>query len=294
MECAAGYERETLLSGVRCREILESDFDAVVELLTEGFSHERDRRFWRSALTRLAGHQTPEGFPRFGHVLDHGGALVGVVLQIFTRMPGTEPVRCSMSSWYVAPKFRMYASLLISRALRPAATYMNATPVPHTWPVLEAQGYTRYCNGRVLTALWLARRTEAAAVLPFADDMPACGHLTAADIAVLRDHAAYGCLSLVCVAAGRRYPFVFMVRRHGPFGIASLVYARADAPVSRFAGALGRHLARRGIFLAGLDADGPLPGLPGRYFADRPKYFKGPDRPRIGDHAYSERVLFGS
>ena len=85
-----------------------------------------------------------------------------------------------------------------------------------------------------------------------------------------------------------------MLRRLAGLGRANLVYCCADAPPQRFAAAIGRHLLRHGILLVGLDADAPLPGIPGRYFANRPKFFKGPDRPRLGAQAYSERVLFGS
>ncbi len=280
---------------VRCREIASTDLEAVINLLTQGFSHERNRQFWQTAIARLAEHRPPPGFPRFGHLLDLGGKLVGVILQIFAQPPGSDAVRCSMSSWYVVPEFRMYAALMVSRALRPAATYVNATAAPHTWPLLEAQGYVRYCNGRMLAPLWMSRGSEAARVLPFTEGTTPDGHLTAADITVLRDHAAYGCLSVLCEASGRRYPFVFQLRRRlGVAGRAGLIYCRPDAQVPRFAGALGRYLARRGFPVVGLDADGPIPGVPGLYLNGRPRFFKGPDRPRIGDHAYSERAMFGT
>ena len=42
-----------------------------------------------------------------------------------------------------------------------------------------------------------------------------------------------------------------------------------------------------------IDAVGPMPGLPGFYLPGRPKYFKGPERPRLGDLAYTEAALFG-
>lgn len=280
---------------VRCREIASADLEGVIDLLNQGFGQERDRQFWQTAVARLAEHRPPPGFPRFGHLLDQGGTLVGVILQIFAQPPGCATVRCSMSSWYVAPAFRMYASLMISRALRPAATYVNTTPAPHTWPVLEAQGYVRYCSGRMLAPLWMSRGSEKARVLRFAEDMTPDASLDAGDIQVLRDHAAYGCLSLVCEASGRRYPFVFQLRRRfGVAGRAGLIYCRPDAQVPRFAGALGRYLARRGFPLVGLDADGPILDVPGVYFDNRPKFFKGPDRPRLGDHAYSERAMFGA
>ena len=61
-----------------------------------------------------------------------------------------------------------------------------------------------------------------------------------------------------------------------------------------FAGPIGRYLLWRAwpIFLA--DANGPTPGLVGRYFAEYgPKYFKGPLQPRLGDLAYTELTILG-
>ncbi len=284
---------------LRCRKIVTEDLGAVIALLTPAFDYERDRMFWERAMDRLSRHATPPGYPRYGYVLDHGGEVVGVVLQIFSQVPGTSQmrgsgVRCSMSSWFVLPAFRAYASLLVSRALRHPATYTNDSPGPPTWPLLEAQGYARYCDGRVLTPLWLVQGSEAARVSPFTEGMAPDAHLTAGHIAVLRDHAAYGCISLVCEAAGRRHPFVFLPRRRlGVVNVARLVYCTAEATVPRFAAALGRHLARRGFPLAALDANGPLPGVPGLYSGNHPKFFRGPDRPRTDDHAYSERAMFG-
>lgn len=281
-------------TALRCREIAAADIKSVVDLLTSGFSHERDRQFWERAMDRLSGHPTPPGFPRYGYLLDNAGEAVGVVLQIFSRVSGSGHVRCSMSSWYVMPAYRVYGSLLVFRALRHAATYTNATPALSTLPLLKAQGYVQYCSGRVLAPLWLSRGSEAARVLPFAEGLALDEHLTAADIALLRDHAAYGCVSLLCEADGRYYPFVFALRRRlGMIGMAELVYCSAEAAVPRFAGALGRYLARRGFPLMVLDADGPLPGVPSLYTDNRPKYFRGPDRPRVGDDAYSERAMFG-
>lgn len=278
---------------IRCREIATADCEAVIDLLNNGFDQQRDRPFWEQAMRCLAAHPTPPGYPRFGHMLTHEGTLVGAILQIFTRMPGQNGVRCSLSSWYVVPEYRPFAALLISRALRPAATYVNASPRPHTWPILEAQGYTRFCSGRLLTPLWLSRGAEAARVLPVraSDALVPDQHLRADDITLLRDHAGYGCISLLCAAGWRRYPFVFAVRRK-TMGMARLIYCSPDAPVERFAGAIGRYLARRGIVLVALDAEGPIPGLVGRY-VERPKYCKGPDRPRAaGDNAYSEQAMF--
>jgi hypothetical protein len=57
---------------------------------------------------------------------------------------------------------------------------------------------------------------------------------------------------------------------------------------------IGRFLPVRGHPLVLIDANGPIPGLVGKYAgAKMPKYFKGPDRPRLGDLAYTETAMFG-
>jgi hypothetical protein len=53
-------------------------------------------------------------------------------------------------------------------------------------------------------------------------------------------------------------------------------------------------LAWRGRPFVVIDANGPIAGLTGRYFADTmPKFYRGPVRPRLGDLAYTETALFG-
>jgi len=43
-----------------------------------------------------------------------------------------------------------------------------------------------------------------------------------------------------------------------------------------------------------IDANAPIPGLVGRYCGgNMPKYFKGPQRPRLGDLAYTENAVMG-
>jgi hypothetical protein len=73
-----------------------------------------------------------------------------------------------------------------------------------------------------------------------------------------------------------------------------LIYCRDIADFVRFAAPLGRFLALRGEFLLMLDANGPIPGLVGRFFRDKmPKYFKGQQQPRLGDLAYTEIAVLG-
>ncbi len=289
-------------SRIRSRQILCSDLDNIASLFAKGFPAQPERSFWASILQRLSKHSTPPGFPQYGYVLDKDGAIVGAILLIFSRVltEGKAGIRCSVSSWYVEPPFRMYASLLISHALRnTGATYSNVTPAAHTLPMLEAQGYERYCSGQwfCLPALCLrslgCRITSATPNLHPDDDLPS------SEVELLLDHASYGCMSLVCTSRGRRYPFVFTARRTASRRVARalpfvhLLYCRGLEDFARFAGPLGRFLLGHGIPLVTVDSDGPIRGVPGTYRASWPKYFKGPDRPRFGDLAYSEIAMFG-
>ncbi len=282
---------------IRCREILTGDIDAIVNLLTRGFRHHRRTRdFWVRALRRLSEHPTPPGFPKYGYLLDCNGAPVGVILPIFSSIPvnGATRIRCNVSSWYVEPAFRGYATMLVSLALKHKhVTYFNISPVRHTLPILEAQGYVRYCAGRFVSVPAFSAWSYGSRVKAVAPDICPDEDLPSSEIELLLAHANYGCMSLTCSSANRRYPFVFLPRRFGLVPFAYLAYCRDLKDFVRFAGPLGRFLARRGFPLVVLDTNGPVRGLIGTYSASSPKYCKGPDQPRLGDLAYSERAMFG-
>jgi hypothetical protein len=281
---------------VRRREILPSDIDRVVDLLTIGFP-DRKRDFWERALARLAEHEPPPGYPRYGYLLEHGETPVGITLMVYSKaiVDGRLRVRCSMSSWHVQPAFSIYGGQLTSRVFQQKeVTFVNATPDPRTFALLEAMGYKRYCNGRFAAVPVLSASVRGVRVQVAARDMSGDGDLSAFETRLLLDHRDYGCISVTCSAAGRRHPFVFQPRRKfGLVPFAFLVYCRDLEDFVRLAGPLGRFLAMRGIPLVVLDANGPVAGLVGRYLSDHPKFFRGPDQPRLGDLAYSERVMFG-
>ena len=72
-----------------------------------------------------------------------------------------------------------------------------------------------------------------------------------------------------------------------------LVYCRDISDYVHFAESLGSFLALRRRPFVIIDSNGPIPGLRGRYFENKaPKYFKGPNPPRLGDLAYTELPLF--
>jgi hypothetical protein len=283
--------------GVRCRQITEGDIDAVVTLLVGGF-RKPSRQFWVGAFERLRKREPPPSFPKYGYLLESNGAAVGALLLICAAMHTSTAtdIRCNSSSWYVKPQFRTYAALLVSRAPQHKdVTYVNVSPAPHTLPILEAQGFSRYCDG-VFIALPLLSRflgSESAKVLSASEQPEAAFDPRYQNL--LRDHAAFGCTSVWCTTSEGAYPFVFrrrLIKRVIP--CQQLIYCRDVADVVRFAAPLGRFFALRGAFLVMIDANAPIPGLVGNFFRNKmPKYFKGPQQPRLGDLAYTEIPMFG-
>jgi hypothetical protein len=291
---------------IRCRRIAQADADNVVALLTRGFAPRRTRRFWEHVIARLARRAGPASpsaeapsaeAPGYGYLLENDGAVVGAILQIFSTAAAVDqkPItRCNVSSWYVEPAFRSYAPLLVSQALkRKDVTYLNISSIPHTRPILEAQGYVRYSNGVFATLPCLSRAGTPARIIA-ADTQPRAP-FEAHERELLRDHAAEGCMSLWCETPEGAVPFVFRKRRVKRLvSCAQLIYCRDIADFVRFARPLGQYLAWRRHPLVILDANGPVHGLIGRYFDETmPRYFKGPTPPRLGDLSYTETAFFG-
>ncbi len=274
-----------------------ADRDAVADLLSTGFGFRRSHAFWIHVLDVLEHNPAPPGVPTYGHVLESDGRPVGVVLLIFSQ-PGTDGdgIRCNMSSWYVEPAFRSYASFLVAQARRfKPATYLNISPAPNTLPIMDAQGWTKYASG-LFVAVPAFQRTAIAAdarLVPHGGEPG--GTCAPFERDLLTRHAAYGCICFWCVAGGRAFPFVFRRRFiKGVLPIAQLVYCGDVADVAKFPGLIGRHLLARACAVVMIDANGPVAGLIGSYIDGmKPKYFKGPTRPRLGDLAYTEAALFG-
>jgi hypothetical protein len=282
---------------IRCRQITENDIAAVTALLARGF-RSRDIQFWQWALERLGKHAPPPGLPKYGYLLESDGIPVGTLLLICSMMRTGDGLatRCNLSSWYVEPDFRSYAPLLVSRALaHKDVTYLNVSPAPHTWPIIEAQGFLRYCDGVFVALPALNGLFSSAAVRVFdAHTLPSVA-FDQSEQDILLQHAALGCVSLWCATPERAYPFVFRPRRvKNVIPCAQLIYCRDVADFVRFAGPLGRYLARRRKPFVIVDANAPVPGLIGVYCrGSMPKYFRGPQRPRLGDLAYTEYAVMG-
>jgi hypothetical protein len=286
---------------LRCREIADTDIDAVAELLTRGFVG-RSREYWLQGLRRQAAREVPKGYPRFGYMLDNDGTAVGVLLLLYSsRMSGSETtIHCNLSSWYVDPAFRNYAPLLAKIAQKnKEVTYLNISPATWTWPIIETQGFNSYCSGLFFSIPALSRVKPGTTNETISPDTRSIEGLSEAEVELLTRHARYGCLSLLCrTANGGPFPFILLPMRIRRGWIAppamQLVYCRDIACFVECAGTIGRALIRHGKISVILDSNGPVPGLVGVYSSARGrKYFKGPHRPRLADLTDTELVLYG-
>jgi hypothetical protein len=279
---------------IRTREITEADIDAMSEFLGQGIGY--PAKAYLQIFNILKDHDTPEGFPKFGYLLEANGSIAGGIILIFSSTPGDDgqAIRCHVTGWYVDPTYRSFASMFSQRALKHKnVTYMNLSARPATRPIIEAQGFTKFARGQFAAVPLLnslSGRSEGKAV---AIDAAPEGSYAPFERDLLSSHQAYGCIAFWCLAAGRAYPFVFQprfIKRVIPG--AQLIYCRDMSDLVRFAASIGRHLALHGRFLISIDSNEAVKGLPGKYFdGAQPKWYRGL-KPRLGDLAYTLPAMF--
>lgn len=119
--------------------------------------------------------------------------------------------------------------------------------------------------------------------------------LEAPERRLLEAQAGYGCIAICCKASDRIRPFVFVPRLiKGIVPCAQLAYCRNLTDLVEVAGSVGRYLLRLGRPFVLIDANGPIPGIPGKYFPGvMPKYYKGAETPVLGDLTETEITVFG-
>lgn len=265
---------------LRCRPIADTDLDGLADFLARGFPR-TTRSYWTAGFTRWQMLPMIEGMPRYGYVLDDGQAIVGTILLISSRRGGQ--IVANLSSWYVEEKWRAHSALLVSLAAKlKHVTYLNASPAPHTWATLEAQGFVRYNSGRSIH-IALPGRGRVHAEIP--NGLP--------EAQLLRDHRALGLTVVTVERDGLLSPFVFKPRRldRPPMPVLDTLYCRNAGELRRCGPALARHFLPRGRL--GFLIDGHIGGLSHYVEGKEPRYFKGPYRPILGDLAYTEKAIFG-
>ena len=285
-------------TNIRARQIADADVEDVINVLTRGFAADRSRKFWVDMLRCLSERPVPEGYPRYGFLMESNGAVVGVIILIFSTVwvNGAAKIRGNVSSWYVDPAFRSYAPMLASQAPKyKNATILNISASPHTHLMVKAWRFTRYSNGLFAAIPALSRAPDDASVRIIAAREEPNAPYDPHDRDLLHEHEDFGCKGLWCVTQQEAHPFLFRMRhvKH-ILPTAQLIYCRSIEDFVRFARPIGWHLARSACFFTLLDANGPIPGLIGKYYDDKyPKFFLGPDPPRMGDLAYTETAMFG-
>ncbi|MFJ6321326.1 MULTISPECIES: hypothetical protein [unclassified Rhizobium] len=284
--------------GLACRPIEDSDWEGIIECLGRNFPT-RPRSYWERAVARMEKRPVVPDLPKYGFVLDMSGRIVGVLLALYFLHQGQEgdEIRCNLSSWSVDPEYRAFAGKMVIAVLRKKnVTYINVSPAPGTEKVNEALGFRRYSEGQLGFFPLLSSARRGYRVLEARSDLPEMSMLSQGDRDILLQHASLDCLSLICVGEGKAFPFVFKTRRvfHGMVPCAQVIYCRSQEELSQCAGVLGRYLLRKGALLCVVDANGPVRGLTGRYFAGSgAKYFRGPKPPPLGDLTFTEVVIFG-
>jgi hypothetical protein len=267
---------------VRCRQIAPSDLGVLAGLLAHGFPRS-DHQTWATGFARIAALPEVEGMPRFGYVLESESGITGVLLLISSQRRDGRII-ANLSSWYVEPNWRTHSTLLVAMATKQKhVIYLNASPAPHTWRTLQAQGFHPFNFGRsaAFPTLTLGGG-HVSAIVP--GDLP--------ERELLLSHSALGCLSLVCEKDGVVSPFVFKPRRldRPPVRMMELIYCRSTGDFARCGAALGRHLLKQGAL--GVILDGKITGMPSHYASGKePRYFKGPEAPTLNDLAFTEIVI---
>lgn len=285
---------------IRCRQITKADLAAVIALLVEGFPR-RKTTYWQAGLERMVLRKIPENAPQFGYCLDADGILVGVILMIASDRlaDGMRANFTNLASWYVKPDYRAFAHQLAAMALKDrTVSYINITAAPSTWHVVEKQGYRKYCNGLFFAFAALTRPYPSVKIHDFATVNARPDIRAMTDYALLQRHAQWGCSVIIVEEAGQLSGFVFrrFAMRSGLIKLPALfvIHAPSQSELIRLAGNFGRYFMPRAAPILVMDANGPVPNLPGFYTEKRGrKFFKGPHQPNLYDLADTEFAIFG-
>jgi hypothetical protein len=275
------------------RKITDADLFELGALLAEGFP-KRTLEDWRAALRILVDRPSVEGFPKYGYCLEDAGRLEGVLLLLTATIDGV--TRSNLSSWYVRPRYRSFATLMHKCAVRTrGSTYLNLSPATHTLRNIESLGFRPYTGGTLLLDATSAVKMGNSTVRSFTPD--AASTLDAEARRSVETHCRYGCNALLL--EDKEGPMIALYRVRWLKRIMPAARFVAGDPIrlAASAGSLMRTLLPRGIPLALVDA--PLLYTPPRgirLFAKRERRYASINGalPAPGDLRETEVALFGS
>lgn len=272
------------------RAMTEADLPAVVRLMAESFPR-RDEAYFERGFERLAAAPVPDGYERYGFVIDDEDGIGGAVLAIPSTHDygGSSQVFVNISTWCVAPSRRgPLAKALYDRAgARHEAVNTNLSAALHTIKTLDRLNFHPWTTGQFLALDATGRGGRA-----MRHDAPGAPEVPAHHARVLEDHASLDCRSVVLETDAAPIPLVLLPRRVGRIvPVAQLIYCESLADLSRHGRALMRWARRSGFAGVLIDADGPVPGFRGRYYAGKAaKYIRGATPRYDVEHTYSEMV----
>ena len=275
-----------MMKSLRTREIVDEDIDFLVGFIGDGVAI--PRRYLAAVLNQLRRRQAPAGFPKYGLLLESGDEIVGAILLIFSEnyADGATAIHCHLTSWYVKPEFRPYASIFYLRALKyKNVTYLNISARPKTWKIIEAQGFKRYSSGQViaptLANMFVPNKGKPFEVFLFTPDLDLA--MNPREIRLLADHARYGCTTICCKVGDEVYPFVFQRRMLKKFiPVVQLIYCRRLEDLATCIAPISRVLLKMGAMAIRADANGPIKGVIGPFIKDlEPRWYKGGAAPQL-------------
>ena len=275
------------------REIQDTDRFELAALLTEGFPR-RTLNGWRTALAILADRPAIGGFPRYGYCLEDAGHLQGVLLLLTATIDGV--TRSNLSSWYVRPRYRLFATLMHQRAVRTGASiYLNLSPAAHTLRKVETLGFRPYTGGTLIVDATSAIKMGNSIVRSIAPD-----EASTLDVEVRRSiaaHSRYGCNALLLEDDAGPMFALYRIKWLKRLIPAARFVAGDPVRIAASAGPLMRTLLLRGIPIALIDA--PLLYMPSRgvrLLANRERRYAsaGGTPPTPGDLRETELALFES
>jgi hypothetical protein len=264
-----------------------------IDLLVRGFPR-KSRRAWEAGIEQLRAFDPARASP-YGHLLMAKKSPAGVLLTLHgeTVMPdGSCCNVTNLSSWYVEPKHRMLAPIMLHGVLRARDTvFTDLTPSDRVIPMLPAFGFKPLNRG--LSAIVLpaaAAKAPKAHVYDLAN-LPA-GVLAPRTLALLERHAQYGAIAGVLHAGEAWQPLLFVPRSLRCLPTAQLIYCESNAALVDNLPAVARFLLKQGKLLMIFDI--PVRGdVPGSYFLGRGmKFAKGGCFEGRTDYAGSELLFF--